>query len=242
MTLKEAINVRCSNRKYLNTPIPQNKVQKMEELINRYNKEADLNMQLILNNGKAFAGLKRSYGMFSGVNNYIAVVGKTDDFSKERAGYYGEKLVLEATCLNLGTCWVGTCFDKKSCVCFVNQDEEIYCLIVLGQVADKFSLKEKIISKAMHRKTKSFNEIVEADTTELPNWFKNGIYAVQKAPSALNQQPVKFIYQSGTVRARVSDKSPYGPIDMGIAKLHFELGAEGGYWEFGNNAEYHRTE
>ncbi len=48
----------------------------------------------------------RPYGSFSGVENYIALVGKKSQDLEEKVGYYGEKLVLKAQELGLSTCWV----------------------------------------------------------------------------------------------------------------------------------------
>lgn len=63
--------------------------------------------------------------------------------------------------------------------------------------------------------------------------------AVQKAPSAVNRQPVVFTYKGGIVTALVENTVGDGfALDLGIAKLHFELGAGGGTWAFGNGAEF----
>ena len=59
----------------------------------------------------------------------------------------------------------------------------------------------------------------------VPDWFIRGMRAVQKAPSAINKQPVKFMYQEGMVSATVPRETPYQSIDLGIAMLHFEIGA-----------------
>lgn len=44
------------------------------------------------------------YGKFENVKNYIAIVGNKND--QEKAGYYGEKIVLKCQKLGLNTCWV----------------------------------------------------------------------------------------------------------------------------------------
>jgi len=235
MTTLDAINIRRSNRKYIATPIDHDIVEKLRASIEKYNKISNLSIQLILNNKEPFNGLRKSYGMFSGVDNYIALVGQiSDENLKEKSGYYGEKLVLEATQLGLGTCWVGGTFDKKSCVCKVKKGEIFYCVITIGNIAAKLSFKENLILKVMHRKTKSVSEMYESDS-EVPEWFLNGMQAVQKAPSAVNMQPVTFYFKNGVVSASVKDISAHQPIDMGIAKLHFELGADCGTWELGKN-------
>ncbi len=48
-----------------------------------------------------------------------------------------------------------------------------------------------MISKLSHRKTKTVEEMYHSNE-EVPNEFINGMKAVQKAPSALNKQPVKI--------------------------------------------------
>ena len=241
MTLSEAIHTRCSHRKYLTTPIENGIVEKLKTSIEQYNKTAGLHMQLITDNGEAFNGLTKSYGMFSGVRNYIALVGREDDENfKEKSGYYGEKLVLEATQLGLGTCWVGGSFDKKLCTYNVQEHETLYCVITIGNIMQGLSFKEKLIIKVLRGKTKSIEEMCESDG-ETPQWFLNGMQAVQKAPSAVNKQPVKFNLKNGVVSASVNDISAHQPIDMGIAKLHFEIGAGGGTWEWGNHSAFTRV-
>jgi len=52
------------------------------------------------------------YGRFRNVTNYFVIAGKTADDLDERAGYYGEHLVLLAQTLGLNTCWVGLSYSK----------------------------------------------------------------------------------------------------------------------------------
>ena len=65
-----------------------------------------------------------------------------------------------------------------------------------------------------------------------------GIACVLKGPSAVNQQPVVFVQDAQGLRATLpSVKREVAYTDLGIAKLHFELGAatEGvlGSWQWG---------
>jgi hypothetical protein len=235
MNHTSAIEIRSSRRTYTDQPIASDKVKRLNEMIEQFNKEASLHLQLITNNGDAFSKFNKTYGLFKGVNNYITLIGKKDDHVFEKMGYYGEKLVLEATCMELGTCWVGGSFDRNACT--VLEDEVLYGVIAIGNVAESKSFKEKTISKLAHRKTKSFEEFYESDL-QVPEWFVNGIKAAQKAPSAMNGQPVKFYYQSGTVTAKVQDNLDFRNVDLGIAKYHFELGAGGGHWEYGNHGVF----
>ena len=74
-----------------------------------------------------------------------------------------------------------------------------------------------------------------------PEWFLSGVEAVLLAPTAVNQQKfyIKYLGQDETGKAIVSiDKGfslvGYTKMDMGIAKLHFELGSckENFEWKF----------
>lgn len=71
-------------------------------IVERYNRMSGLSIQLITQNGAAFEG-RKSRGMFVGVQNYFAIVRAESDFRMEKEGYYGEKLVLEATLRSIGT-------------------------------------------------------------------------------------------------------------------------------------------
>jgi nitroreductase len=237
MELMQAIEMRCSRRTYIDKPIDNEKVSKIEKLIEDVNKEGNLNLQLILNDGKAFQGIRKSYGLFTGVQNYIALVAKDDGFFREKIGYYGERVVLEATRLGLGTCWVGGSFDKKSCNCSVEEGEILLAVIAIGNISVEHTLKEKIILKAVHGKSKGVTEMYESDEV-VPSWFKDGMKAAQKAPSAMNKQPAKFYYKNSIVTASVEGGKDYQEIDLGIAKLHFEIGAKGGKWQWGNGAAF----
>ena len=239
MDLMEAIQVRTSRRTYLETPISDDKAKQLEEKINEVNKQGRLCLKLILNEPSAFGKLRKTYGMFKGVRNYILLIGKTESDVKEKLGYYGEQLVLLATVLGLGTCWVGGTFDRSIGSAYLEADETFCGVIVLGNVEEEKSWKERLISKATHRKTKTIEEMMKSEG-EVPEWFQNGMKAVQKAPSAVNAQPVVFTHQQGIVSAYSEGKLGHEKIDLGIAKLHFEIGAGGGNWELKDKGEYKR--
>jgi nitroreductase len=240
--LIEAIETRRSRRKYLPIALDPASAKTLQELINNITGREPLKMQLFIDDGNAFDGFKKSYGMFSGVRNYIVLIGdSTDALSMEKFGYYGEQLVLQATALGLGTCWVGGTFDRKACPVKLDANESIVCAITVGAISPELSKKEKLIRWATHRKTKTAEQLYTSDGS-VPDWFLAGIKAVQKAPSAVNRQPVIFAYDAdiaGTVTASVQDITVEGiAFDLGIAKLHFEIGAGGGEWDFGNGGKF----
>ena len=238
-SMQNAIKTRSSRRKYIPEPLDQSDVKILHELIAEYNAKENLDIRLVLDNGDAFKGFRKSYGMFSGVKNYIGLIGnKNDVLNNEKLGYYGELLILNATNLGLGTCWVGGTFDRRSCPFNLADGESIICVITVGKVSPELSGKEKFIRKLANRKSKSFDEMYQSDEP-VPEWFISGMESVMLAPSAVNRQPVVFNYSDGNVTASVKDIAGEGyALDLGIAKLHFEIGAGGGTWDFGNGAGF----
>lgn len=239
--LLNVIEQRRSRRKYLPTAIESSDVQVLQANISELNNKENLKMRLVIDNGEAFNGLRKSYGMFSGVQNYIALIcDKTDIITLEKLGYLGERLVLQATALGLGTCWVGGTFDRASCPFELSEGESVVCTITVGNVLPERSAKEKLVHTFTHRKSKTIEQMVST-TGSVPEWFLDGMQAVVKAPSAVNRQPVMFSYKDGIVTASVKDITGESfALDLGIAKLHFELGVGGGIWSFGNGAEFKR--
>lgn len=243
MTLEQAIDVRRSRRKYLGTPLPQTVISKLQELIETYNKPGSFRMVLVTGDGKGFNGVTKSYGMLSGVNDYIGLIAdKGDETAVEQLGYYGELIMLHAVALGLGTCWVGGSFRRSDMPFALAEREWLVCTITVGNVDEADSARERFIQKITHRKTKPITDMFTSDVP-VPAWFMQGMQAVQKAPSAMHKQPVLFTYEDGEVRASVGRlgkglRDTMTALDLGIAKLHFELGVGGGTWAWGNDGVF----
>lgn len=230
----EAIYERVSRRTYLNTPIDKDKIDFINRSIDDANKKSGLTIIFVEDGSKAFNSFGKSYGMFKGVRSIILLKGeKADPNLKEKVGYYGEILALEATKLGLGTCWVGGTFDRA--ILSSNKNEEIVCVLTVGNVPLDKPLKERMIYKVTHRKTKSIEEFYDGKGT-VPDWFIDAIKAVQKAPSAINSQKFRFNYREGEIIASIPNTYQFDLVDLGIAKLHFELSA-GCKFELGNHVK-----
>ncbi|MEA4923457.1 MAG: nitroreductase family protein [Eubacteriaceae bacterium] len=242
MGLKQAIMSRCSRRSYTGNPLEEEDMVTLFGAIEECNRAGGLNIQMITEEKGAFSGMKGS--LFVGVRNYFVLAGREDDPDlDEKLGYYGESLVLLATQLGLGTCWVGSTYDEEQVKCSLEEGETVRCLIALGNVKEKETAREKAIAKAIKRKTKEIKDMLVAE--EQPeNWVVNGMRCVVRAPSARNRQPVTFFYSDQAVAARVKEEGSFELFDLGIAKLHFEIGAGRGRWEFGNGGifEYEGTD
>ena len=220
MTLQEAITARHSVRKYIDKEIPADIVTALQDKIAEYNKVGNLNIQLVLNETRAFTGML-SYGSFSGVRNYFVMVGKKGADLDERVGYYGEQLVLLAQTLGLNTCWVGLSYRKVPEAYNVGKDEKLACMIALGYGE----------TQGVSHKIKTIEQVSNASDLT-PAWFKRGVEAALLAPTAVNQQKFSFEYVGMSnnrhlVRAKKGfSMIGYTPMDLGIAKYHFEIGAD----------------
>ena len=219
MTLQEAITARHSVRKYIDKEIPADIVTALQDKIAEYNKVGNLNIQLVLNETRAFTGML-SYGSFSGVRNYFVMVGKKGADLDERVGYYGEQLVLLAQTLGLNTCWVGLSYRKVPEAYNVGKDETLACMIALGYGE----------TEGVSHKIKTVEQVSNASDIT-PSWFKKGIEAALLAPTAVNQQKFSFEYMgmSNNHHQVLAKKGVsmigYTQMDLGIAKYHFEIGA-----------------
>ncbi len=235
MTHWEAIAKRRSRRTYIGEPVEMEKLEQLKMLAAKYKQQGLLRIELIADGSMAFNGLSKSYGLFKGVKTVIALAGnKADDHLKEKLGFYGELLVLEATKMDLGTCWVGGTFDRNSKIISLSEDESLESVITIGKVPSE-TLKERVIHSLTAPKSKPVAAFYASDFP-MPSWIEEGLKAVQKAPSAVNRQPVRFEFHSGILRAIVDLKARFDLIDLGIAKAHFTL-VTGCEFEWGNGGQ-----
>lgn len=213
MNTAEAIKARHSVRQYKKQPLSTETISALQAEIDECNKVSGLHIQLVTNEPKAFDGFMAHYGKFSGVTNYIALIGKKSAVLDEQCGYYGERLVLKAQQLGLNTCWVAMTYSKIKTAFTVARGEKLCVVIALGYGE----------TQGVPHKSKSASEVFVADG-QPPEWFQNGIAFALLAPTAMNQQKFGFTLNGNKVSAKAG-KGFYTKLDLGIVKYHFELGA-----------------
>lgn len=240
LNLVQAIESRVSKRIYKKEIVDSALINQINSLINRFNVEAKLNFQMIDNAENAFKSFLISYGKFKGIKNAVAlVVDKNQPNYLEKAGYYGELLLLNMVALGLDTCWVGVDFNRKSEVFKINESEELVAVIVFGYAQDLPTKLEDSKYGISHRMTLSIEDITENDQI-LPHAVEEGIVSILKAPSAKNKQPVRVKYLNKQVILQVDIKKPENLIELGIAKAHYCL-VNGGSFPWGNE-QAHSTQ
>lgn len=209
MDTMELMERRHSVRQYTDRVIEPEKRQVLDAMIEEINEANGLHIQAFYDEPRCFDSFKAHYGKFTGVSNYIALVGPKGDKADETLGYWGEKLVLEAQEMGLNTCWVALTHGKS--LADVSKGERQGCLIALGYGC----------TNGHPRKSKSVSEVSNY-VEGMPDWFLDGVKAALLAPTAINQQKFRFeLLPGGEVRATCG-RGAYTRMDLGIAKYHFE--------------------
>ena len=213
LTIEEAVNQRHSIRSYTLAPIPQAIAEPLQQLIKECNEAANLNMQLVLDEPKAFGSKLYHYGMFTNVRNYLVLAGPKGDNLDMMLGYYGAKVMLCAKQLGLDSCWVGMTFRKVGEAFSLRPGDKVEAVIALG-----FGNGDGV-----NHKVKELHDVADIQT-DTPMWFVNGVKCALKAPTAINQQKFHFGLAEGKVRQR-SSFGPFTKMDLGIVRYFFEVGA-----------------
>lgn len=205
MQMLDLMKERHSVRQYSDKKIEGDVKSKLNKYVVSINEESGLSMQIFYNEPNCFNSMLAHYGKFSNVKNYIAIVGKKEE--QEKAGYYGEKLVLKCQELGLNTCWVALTHGKVNVQ--TKPQQKLLILIALGYGRNM----------GVAHKSKPIKELCKEDA--YPEWFMKGMEAVSLAPTAMNQQKFLFEMKNGQVYAKAL-RGFYSKIDLGIVKYHFE--------------------
>lgn len=205
MQMLDLMKERHSVRQYSDKKIDGDVKTKLDTYVASINEESGLSMQIFYNEPNCFNSMLAHYGKFSNVKNYIAIVGKKEE--QEKAGYYGEKLVLKCQELGLNTCWVALTHGKVNVQ--TKPQQKLLILIALGYGTNT----------GVAHKSKPIKKLCKEDA--YPEWFMKGMEAVSLAPTAMNQQKFLFEIKNGQVYAKAL-RGFYSKIDLGIVKYHFE--------------------
>jgi len=205
----DVIKDRHSVRQYSDKKIEKEKRDALMTAVAQCNAGSGLHIQILFDEPKCFSGMKAHYGKFSGVKNYIALVGRKSPGLEEKAGYCGEQIVLKAQELGLNTCWVAVTHGKSAAE--IRSDEKQVCLIALGYGENQ----------GVPHTSRPLAEVCNC-AEHMPEWFARGIEAALLAPTSMNQQKFYFELDGDTVRARRKGNGFYTKLDLGIVKYHFD--------------------
>ena len=241
----EAIWIRRSRRLFHPKSIDQDVLEKLDAVCKTFRPFKEARAVLVNHSAdEVFKGIVSHYGKIKGAPAFIAFIGNMEDqHIHEKLGYMGEGIVLEATSLNLGTCWVCVSFNPEvaSFHAHIKNNEKILALTPVGYAREKWSLEEKIMTGfGWTHKRKHIEELIKGkNDTPWPQWVKTALEAARVAPSAVNRQPWRFSVEKDSITISVNNLKDTLNIskrlDCGIAMLHIEVasaqsGARGA-WE-----------
>ncbi len=213
MTIYEAIEKRHTVRTYNSAAIEGDTLKELTALIEKLNAEGNLHMQLVNGRENAFDDFVIHYGKWTGVTNYIAMVGVDEADLDERCGYYGEQIVLWAQMHGLKTGWLDTQPAGATDAFVVDEGERHVLSLAIG-----YSETEGAGPKAAAVEDMS---VVNGDA---PDWFYEGMKYAVYAPTAGNQRLFRIKWDGSDVSI-ASEPGFLEKVDLGIAKYHFEVGA-----------------
>ncbi|MDP3441296.1 MAG: nitroreductase family protein [Ignavibacteria bacterium] len=240
----ESIKQRISVRTYEEREIEKDDLDKLNRFIDEVNKgmNTKVKFSIIQNDSSSDQSQKLgTYGIIKGTNTFITAIIQNDEKDVVEIGYFLEKIILYATGLGLGTCWLGGTFNRKDFENYIalGQDESLALLIALGYRKDKQSMIEtamRFMAKSDQRKPAS-ELFFEKDSEHSLDLNQLGDYAkvlelVRIAPSASNKQPWRIVRNNNNYEFYCCRTPSYGIMnydlqmnDIGIAKCHFELSA-----------------
>jgi hypothetical protein len=193
------------------------------------------------------ASLRRlgTYGFIKGATGFIVGAVRKGPKDLEDYGYLLEQVILRATELGLGTCWLGGTFTRSTFVRRfggLQRGESMPAVVSLGLIGDDGTERIREREQGSRRMPpaelffeRSFAEPLEVDAA---GGFAAALEAVRMAPSATNKQPWRIVrsgsawhfflrrtrgYGKGSAMFTVLRIADLQRVDLGIAMCHFEL-------------------
>jgi nitroreductase len=187
-----------------------------------------------------------TYGFIQGASAYLVGAMPRDNFNPEDYGYMLEKIILFATDLGMGTCWLGGTFTKSSFAKKINAtaNELVPAVSPVGYIAENPRRIETWLKKRRGTKKRfSWSDIFfdteygnPLDGSEV-NGYRDALEMVRIGPSASNRQPWRVVLRDkrwhfylqrtpgyrDNLLTRWTTVADLQRIDMGIAMSHFEL-------------------
>jgi len=243
----DTIKRRASCRTYKDDPIKEADRQKLREFIltnvqGAFGNKVRFELVDLAGNEADKLTTLATYGMIKGASTFIVGAVTKGDRAMEDYGYSMEKIVLMATHLELGTCWLGGTFNRSASASRINKrdDEVIPAISPLGYPKDNSIRNSVIRFIARSSSRKPWEKLFFRGDTNIPlsrdigGEYQLGLECVRIGPSASNKQPWRIMKEENDdiYHFYVSRTPGYGKlypdvslqdVDMGIAMCHFEV-------------------
>jgi len=252
-TVTELIRRRYSCRTYDATPIGPDTRQPLEEYIKLIGEGplgAPLRFKLLAagdEDREALRGLT-TYGVIRGATGFLLGAVGAGERDMEDFGYAAEQIVLLATGLGLGTCWLGGTFRRSRFAerLGLRPGEQMPCVLSLGIPAGRRSLVDRIsrLGAGSDRRLPWQRLFFDGGWDsplgeEAAVAYGTPLEMARLAPSASNRQPWRVLRQGQAwhfylqrtpgyhkVSEPLSNGIDLQRVDIGIAMCHFELTAQ----------------
>lgn len=191
----------------------------------------------------AGSGRVGTYGLISRVPAFLVGAVRRGPRALEDFGYAMEGLVLEATRLGLGSCWIGGLFDRGAAAAALALDsgELLPAVVALGHPAERRQLAERI-TRGLARPTRRrppeelfFEEELGRPLPLSSSRWKEAFEALRWAPSASNKQPWRVLAVGPEGRRRfhflLAEDRVYNSLLGEIHLQNLDLGIGMRHWE-----------
>lgn len=233
------IKRRRSVRTYNGRPLVQTDIERLSELMESIENPYRIPVSFRLLDAKENGLI---CPVVSGTELYVGGKISNVPHACEAFGFSFEMMVLHAKSLGIGTVWLGGTMNRNAFenAMHLEPDEMMPCASPLGYPAEKMSLKEIMMRKAIKADGRlPFDELFFSDdfhtplTIEHAEMLAHPLEMVRLAPSAVNKQPWRAVVCENAVHFYLKRSKGFGTstldmqkIDMGIALCHFSLGAK----------------
>ena len=244
--LRELIRARKSWRSFTGESLSRAIQKKIEERISTMGPSpfgSKLRFALIEAGVEGRKSVRGTYGVIRGATHFLAGTVQKGDMAFEDFGYAFESLILFATSLGLGTCWLGGTLNRsmfgKSME--VKNNELMPAISPVGHAAHRRSIVDSFFYlSAGSKNRRPWNTLFFLNDFSTPlSDAKAGEYAVplemvRLAPSAVNRQPWRIVCRDGAFHFYLCRSEGHVSlfkevdlqrIDMGIAMFHFHSSA-----------------
>jgi nitroreductase len=252
--IPDLIRQRYSCRSFLNKPINPAQVWQLESYIASACCQGPLGthpryglIAATQEDSSALRGLS-TYGFIKNPAGFIVGSTGAEEKNLEDFGYLSESIILYATDLGLGTCWLGGSFTRST---FVERfplgpSESMPAVIAVGYPVEGSRQNDSIRRRAGAEERLPWETLFFEDkfgrsiSTDSAGVFALPLEMVRLGPSASNKQPWRIIYEGGAWHFYLERTPGYGApsplfkmmrladlqrVDIGIAMCHFDLTA-----------------
>jgi hypothetical protein len=178
-----------------------------------------------------------TYGFVKRPAGYVVAAAERGQRDMEDLGYLLEHVVLYATDLGLGTCWLGGTFTQSRFAARIalRANESLPAVVAVGHIADQPRWVDRLMRLgAGADKRRPWEALFFERTFAAPlSREAAGVYAVpldmvRAAPSASNRQPWRIVrdgprWHFYLQRTRAYGKPHVQRMDIGIAMCHWAL-------------------